>query len=366
MVDKNFCIITIVDSISTTSMPVNEFVLFRHKNNYGFREIIISCSDEIPDNMEMPSGVEVYLVGQCKKEMRRILRQVKQQCEEHGEQLIVHLHAQRSAILFFVASTGLGLRKKTLFTIHSTYSSRNIKYKLSSCVCALLARYANCVSNTAYTEYSTIVKSQKRHRMQAILNGVDYQRIRKATQTLPPHTIVADMQKMVCIGRMIPIKNQQFLIRLLKDLPNTQLLLIGQEDDTIRQLACKEGVMERVEMTGLLPRDEVFRRLNECGLYVSASLVEGMPISVLEAMCVGLVPILSDIAPHIEIAKSEQLFNALPLVAKDWISTIKSYQQMDISEQRQLSQLIIENVRKKFSLETMHRKYIMVYEQLTK
>lgn len=361
---KNYCIITIVDSISATSMPVNEFVLFRHINGYGFREIIVSCSDSIPNNIKIPVGVEIHLVGRSCSKMRHILQQLKQECKNHDELIVVHLHAQKSAMQFFMASIGLGLRCRSLFTIHSTYSSRDIQYKLSSCVCALLAEYANCVSNAAYAEYSAIVKFLKNHRMLAIQNGVDFQRVQKAIEDLPSHDRVADMYNMVCIGRMIPIKNQQFLIYLLKELTNTKLILIGQIDDDIKQMAKNEGVEERVEMTGLLSRDEVFRRLNECGIYVSASLVEGMPVSVLEAMSVGLIPVLSDIGPHREVAQSCKTFNTLPLMVEDWVRTIQTYQQMTDRMRMELSLLTKKTVRENFSLEIMQQKYIKIYEQL--
>ena len=202
--------------------------------------------------------------------------------------------------------------------------------------------------------------------MKYIQNGVDSKRIYKTTEQLSLHENVADMHKLVCVGRMIPIKNQQFLIHLLKELSDTKLILIGAIDEKIRLLSRKEGVEDRVEMTGLLPRDEVFCRLNECGIYVSASLVEGMPVSVLEAMSVGLVPVLSDIAPHQEVAKSGQLFKTLPLDVKEWVRVIRAYQHMEVEEKKRLSLFIKKSVYENFSLEAMQQKYMEIYEQLAK
>ena len=118
-------------------------------------------------------------------------------------------------------------------------------------------------------------------------------------------------------------------------------------------------------MTGLLPRDEVFRILNGCGIYVSASLVEGMPVSVLEAMSVGLIPVISDIAPHKEVAQSCLLFNSLPLVENDWIQTIQTYQQLNEGELRRLSLQLKNTVRSNFSLEKMHEQYNEIYKLLS-
>ncbi len=359
------CIVTIVDSISVTSMPVNEFVLYRSRMNYPYRQVLVSCSGDVPEDVDIPSDVQLFLVGGNTNKMRPALRQVINECKERNEEIIIHLHAQKSAIKFFLASVGLKLRKKTLFTIHSSYSSRNLKYKLSSCLCSLLSKYSNCVSHVAYAEYSPMVKRIKGERMFAIQNGVDYERVQDATRRLPNHNEAFDMFKVVCIGRMIPIKNQQFLIRLMKHLPETELILIGKEDVHMSALARELGVDGRVKMKGLLPRDEVFRILNECGIYVSASLVEGMPVSVLEAMSVGLIPVLSDIPPHQEVSNGCSLFNTLPLIEKDWLQTIRTYQQLSRQELIGLSTQIKDSIVRNFSLESMHKKYDEIYELLS-
>ena len=149
-------------------------------------------------------------------------------------------------------------------------------------------------------------------------------------------------------------------------MPETELVLIGKEDNEIATLAKEEGVEIRVIMTGLISRDEVFQRLNECGIYVSASLVEGMPVSVLEPMSVGLIPVLSNIPPHEEVAKECLLFHALPLKTDLWVQTIKSYQSLSDEELSRFSSNIKQIVAENFSLENMHNKYNDIYALLVK
>lgn len=366
MKNKNICILTVVDSVSTTSMPVNEFVLYRQHNGYPYRQVLIVCSKDRDDKVVIPDSISTYYVCNDAKAFRSRLKDIKDECANKGEKLVCHLHAQKSALVFFRAARGLHLREHTLYTVHSTYGSRDLKYRLSSCACSLLAKYANCVSYSAYTEYATWVKWIKGDKIMAIQNGVDFNRIQEAISGLPKHDEEADIHKLVCVGRMIPIKNQQFLVKLMKHLPKSQLILIGKEDDKIKELAKIEGVEDRVIMTGLIPRDEVFRQLNECGIYVSASLVEGMPVSVLEAISAGLIPVLSDIAPHKEVTAAFKLFSTLPLVESDWLRTINSYQQLDKDEIVRLSAELKDSVMQKFSLEAMHKQYNTIYEKLAK
>ena len=362
------CVVTVVDTIAATSMPINEFVLFRAREGYGFREVLIVCDDQIPEDVIVSESVEVHLVGSNKKLIRKIVGNVLKHAKSAGGKCVFHMHAQKSALLFLCATVGLGIRKSIIFTIHSTFSGRDIKYKLSSCICTLWSYYANCVSHSAYNEYASWLKRVKGGRLVPIPNGVDFMRIEKALEGVPVHNCVANRKSMVCVGRIIPIKNQQFIVRLLADLPDYSLTLVGSEDGDghIRRLAESLGVADRVVFTGLVSRDEVFRRLNGCGLYVSSSMVEGLPVSVLEAMSVGLVPVLSNIDPHKEIADSCGTFNTLPLDKGSWIRNIRLLETLSHEDFWKISESIKEFVRNQYSLAGMHERYIHIYKQIAR
>ena len=349
------CAVSVVDSISETSMPINEFVIYRAIHNYDLRQILIVLDKNSPVNVNIPDDVDVYLVGNDKKKIRNTVKTIQ---DQYGTEIVFHLHHQKSAIVFFESTVGLGIRKKCLYTVHSTFSGRDIKYKLSSIFCSLYANYANCVSNAAYSEYSSIVKRIKKERFLSIQNGVDTGRIDSAIST----NLCCDSTKsMVCVGRMIPLKNHVFLIQLLSKLPDYKLILIGAEDKEgrIRALAKELDVLERVEFKGLIPRNDVFRELQQASIYVSSSTVEGLPVSVLEAMYVGLVPVLSDILPHKEIAEACSEVEILPLSIDKWTEKIQALTDFDNK-----SRFIKETVKRKFSLETMHTAYLSVYESI--
>lgn len=359
-------IVTVVDSVAATSMPINEFVFYRNREKFGFKEILMVCDKSIPDNVQIPEGITIHLAGSDKKTIRQITKSILSEAKQETNECVFHMHAQKSAMIFLLATIGLGIRKRTLFTIHSTFSSRDLKYKLSSCICTLLSNYANCVSYSAYKEYAGWVRKVKGNKFIAIPNGVDVSRIKEVTKDLPSHQAVAERKNLVCVGRIIPIKNQEFLVRLLPMLPDSRLTLIGAEDNEqrIRRLAIELQVIDRVEFKGLVPRDEVFRLLNASGLYVSSSTVEGLPVSVLEAMCLGLVPVLSDIEPHKEIADRCSIFKVLPLDTEKWIQNISGYQEMDLVVFNNLSNRIRTSVAENYSLDNMHCEYIKIYNKI--
>lgn len=359
------CVVSIVDSISATSMPVNEFVIYRSVHNYEMRQIMIACDTKTSENVVLPSNVEVHLVGSDYRKIRKLVRRIKKECSECGDSVVYHMHHQKSALTFLMATMFLGIRKHALYTVHSTFSGRDIKYRISSCICALTVRYANCVSRAAYQEYASIVKRIKRHHFVAIPNGVDVARI---DGIIERDVVQKERKTLICVGRMIPLKNHPFLIRLMKLLPEYRLILVGAEDkeEKIRDLAKKEGIDDRVEFKGMIPRDDVFKELGLAAIYVSASRVEGLPVSVLEAMSVGLIPIISDIMPHKEIAEQCAEVRVLPLNEAIWADTISRINELTDKEFFDITEKIKSSVQEQFSLDKMHEQYYAIYQELTR
>lgn len=354
------CVVSVVDSISATSMPVNEFVIYRSVHNYEMRQIMIVCDTKKPENVAIPKDVEVHMVGNDYQNIRGLVKRIQDECRDG---IVYHMHHQKSAIAFLLATMFLGVRKHSLYTVHSTFSGRDLKYRISSCACVLIAKYANCVSGAAYHEYTPIVKKMKGSRFVAISNGVDVARIDKAIKRNPAQK---GRKTLICVGRMIPLKNHQFLIRLMKLLPDYHLILVGAEDKEgkICALAKNEGVEKQVEFKGLIPRDDVFKELGKASIYVSSSHVEGLPVSVLEAMRVGLLPIISDIMPHKEIAEHCGEVKVLPLNEKVWAETIKQLGELPEIEFSNLTEKIKASVQERFSLDKMHEQYDAIYREL--
>lgn len=356
------CVVSIVDSISATSMPVNEFVIYRSTHGYPIHQILIVCDNKTSDVVNIPNNVKVYLVGNSSRKVRAAVSEIKKDYKDDA--IVYHMHHQKSALLFMRATIGMGIRKSTLYTVHSTFSARNIKYKISSCVCVLLSNYANCVSASAFAEYASWVKIIKRKKFISIANGVDIDRIDSSiVDDLP---VTDRRKKLICVGRMVPLKNHEFLIKLMVELPDYKLVLVGAEDpeEKIRKLAQKLNVIDRIEFTGLISREEVFRKLGSASIYLSASYIEGLPVSVLEAMRVGLIPIISDIMPHREISEMCKEVVVLPFQPKLWKDAIKYID--ELSEQKYIieSEKIKKSVKKNFSLDKMHEYYMKVYKQL--
>ncbi|HXG03910.1 MAG TPA: glycosyltransferase family 4 protein [Candidatus Binatia bacterium] len=85
---------------------------------------------------------------------------------------------------------------------------------------------------------------------------------------------------------------QQVFLRL----PDYRLLVVGdgEERERITRDVHRRGLQEHVVLTGVLPRAEVVRVLNESRLFVLASIHEGLPKALLEALACGTPAVVTD------------------------------------------------------------------------
>lgn len=362
---KKRCIITIINSISETSMPFNEFIVNRSKTFSEDKQVVIVCSDSIPQNISLPKNIEVYCLGFNIKRIRDIVKEVKTYCEKNNIKLIIHLHQPKSAVIFYLSTLFLQLKKNTLFTVHNMFDAYDFKYKVLSMLCTLKAGQVICVSKSSYNRYPRIIKKIKKDKMNSIQNGVDLKRI---DNVIEQDFVIKDknQRELIYVARMIPVKNQKFLIELLSKVDNCKLVLIGVEDEVgmIRKLVKKKNLESRVEFTGLIPRNDVFNRLQKADIYVSPSLVEGLPISVLEAMYIGLPVILSDIKPHLEIGIHSESVVTLPLERGEWICKINRYLREDKEELIKIGSNCKKCAEANFSLKRMLVEYNKAYDKL--
>ena len=258
---------------------------------------------------------------------------------------------------------GTFFHKKVVFTVHSTFTGYKLHNKIRSYIDGLLSRYVVCCSNASYANYPKSLKRMKGVRVLPIQNGVDTDRIDgiiKGKENGAKEGVV-----FAYVARMIPLKNHDFLINVAKRTPpQAKFLLIGKEDKRIVQRIKAEGLAEKFEITGLIPRNEVFERLMNADVYLSTSTLEGLPVSVLEGMYTGMPAVLSDIPQHREVAVGKDFVTLIPFNEEQWVNEINKYVNLT---RNQLKVLGVESrtyVKENFSLAAMHKKYDMIYEKL--
>ncbi|MEJ2560863.1 MAG: glycosyltransferase family 4 protein, partial [Anaerolineae bacterium] len=210
-------------------------------------------------------------------------------------------------------------------------------------------------------------------RLGVVQNGLDIARVDHIADNIQPRPLQAKDFTAVAISRLVNIKNPFSVVTAFQQSTDyasqtSRLVYIG--DGPLRNSLLTEsrefGLENRIEFTGLIPRETVFEYLLKADLFISASRGEGLPISVLEAMACRCPVILSDIPPHREIAEGVDF---IPLVKPDDVAgfarEIKKLREMPVSERAAIGQNCRKLVEQRFSLPAMHTGYAEVYAQIT-
>jgi glycosyltransferase involved in cell wall biosynthesis len=127
-------------------------------------------------------------------------------------------------------------------------------------------------------------------------NGVELSRFYKSDghAQREKYGLRADDLLLVYAGRLAPEKNLPFLLKafsgLLEAVPNAHLLLVGDgpERQKLEEQALNSGSGERIHFVGRVPYDDLPNYLAMCDVFVTASVSEVHPLSVIEAMAAGL------------------------------------------------------------------------------
>ncbi len=367
---QNRAIITVLDSINPTTMPYNEFVLYRNSHYKNEKQILLLTGSEIIIPQEdIPPNLEIHKVGKNPFKICSELKRIIFECVNINIKYIIHLHSIRGSFSTFIAMfLGKISKKHTIYTIHSTFTGFKIHNKLLTCLNSLFSNYVTCVSKTAYNYFPKVIREIKKDKIKYIQNSVNTERI---DSTLTDYKVVKnnDFIYFSFIARMVPIKNHKFLINVLKQCAaNIKFIFIGAEDKngSIRKYAEEQGVLDKIEFTGLIPREEVYKKIADSDFYISSSTLEGLPVSALEAMYCGKPTILSSIPQHKEIADVCSAVQLLPLDTETWTKAINKYSLLSKQERYKRGLSCKSCAYEFFSLKKMHEKYDEIYEKINK
>lgn len=143
--------------------------------------------------------------------------------------------------------------------------------------------------------------------IEVVPNGVDLKPFHNA-RPLPRSEFgfTEDDILLVYAGRIAPEKNLDFLFQAFKGvsdlIPTVHLLIAGggQKDhmEAITPIPGELGIADRVHFVGMIPYDKLPSYLAMCDVFVTASVTEVHPLSVIEAMGAGL-PILGIESPGV-------------------------------------------------------------------
>lgn len=142
--------------------------------------------------------------------------------------------------------------------------------------------------------------------VEVVPNGIDLSSFLAPVEPISKGELGFDDRDMVLIytGRLGPEKNLPMLLRAFagasKAYENLALLIVGAgpERDNLEDRVRHMGIADRVGFTGLVPYEQLPRYLAVADAFVTASVTEVHPYTVIEAMASGL-PVLGILSPGV-------------------------------------------------------------------
>lgn len=355
-------ILHIILAANETSAAYNEHCLPWAEK----REVTISTF--FKSNVTIPNTITLFEGDGSIKGFFRGLRRAL----NNGEYDAIHVHSPHLGFLFLLATHlhfFLKYAPYTVVTVHDSYQNYKLRNQLMYLPVFASFRKVICCSQSSYDSFPARYKWLAGDRLSYVQNGVDISRVDRITANVNQRQNQTRVFQIVAISRLVNIKNPFFMLaafRLSAD-PNTFLTYIG--DGSLRNSLIErskniapEG---RITFTGLIPRERVFENLVNADLFISASLGEGLPIAVLEAMACRCPVILSDIPPHREIAKDVDFIPLIhPEDVEGFAREIRRFRDMPTSERKEIGRKCRKLVEDFYSLSAMHAGYTEVYAQI--
>ena len=215
-----------------------------------------------------------------------------------GKYDIVHFHAEGPCAMLWLPKL---FGKRCIATIHGLDHQRAKWGRFASTYIMLgekcAVKYADeiIVLSKNVQEYFLDTYGRK---TKFIPNGVNYPDLRKAEVITKKFSLNKD-EYILFLGRLVPEKGIKYLIQAFKEVKtNKKLVIAGGSSDTnefekeLKELAKNDG---RIIFTGFVQGKELEELYSNAYLYCLPSDLEGMPLSLLEAMSYDNCCLVSDI-----------------------------------------------------------------------
>lgn len=272
----------------------------------------------------------------------------------------------------FVGSIGRALAPRDLVVVDTEHADHREHYTLlQNFVNAPTLPFADCVvvnsESTRRSFYAVERALLYRTAVRVIYNGIDIERIDGVLAG--DNSFETDRRRIATVGRMSETKNQATLVRafaeLLEDVPRAHLTLVGDGPlrGQLESLTVELGVEDRVEFTGFIDREDVYRVLEASELFVLPSRSEGFCVAAVEAMACGVPVVVSDIDALHEVVGDAGEF-ADPTDPDTFVDRMRTVL-TDEARRDRLAALARTRARTEFPLDRTVDAYYRLYTSLT-
>ena len=228
------------------------------------------------------------------KEIRDIVKEEKPD--------IVHLHSSKAGIL-----GRLGIHNRRIKMFYNPHGFSFLKLddsKLKRLMYKIIEKGAAIINpkciiiGCSKGEYEEAKKLNKN--AICINNGINIEKLEEETKDLEDKEIDYKNLKICTVGRIGFQKNPKMFNNIAEKFPNLQFTWIG--DGELKN----ELTSPNIKITGWLERKDVLKELNNNDVFLLPSLWEGLPISLLEAMYMKKICIVSNVIGNRDVIENNR------------------------------------------------------------
>ena len=264
---------------------------------------------------------------------------------------IIHLHSSKAGFLGRIVSFLLGKSKKTIYTPHAISFLRldvsSKKRKIFIWMEKFASFFGGKIVACSQSEKEAI-EEQGIKNVTFINNGIKPLQIEKKVNTSDKITIIS-------VGRLSIQKNPKLFNDIALefiDNPNIQFIWCG--DGELKS----ELTSPNIKCTGWIERKKLENYLANADIYLSTSLWEGLPLSVLEAMSIGLPVVLSNCIGNKDLVVNNGFLYNNKIDCIENINKLLSEKCLRIKQGKESKNLFFNN----FLLKNMANNYLKVYK----
>lgn len=270
---------------------------------------------------------------------------------------IVHMHSSKAGI---IGRAVLSDKKYQLFFTPHCYAFfkqddsklKALYYKTIEKIFALYK--SNCTTIACSpSEYKEAVKITKN--VININNGVNIDNLNKIIKNNPNKVFDKENIKICAIGRVECQKNPKCFNEVAKKFPKNEFIWIG--DGELEQ----ELTSPNITVTGWKTREETLNILNKCDIFLLPSLWEGLPISLLEAMYLKKLCLVSNVVGNRDVIENGKN-GFICSNTHDFERMINLVLEGKIDVEK-IQNNAHESVREKYNMNLMSNKYSNLYKK---
>ena len=262
---------------------------------------------------------------------------------------IIHLHSSKAGALGRMAFNG---KNTPLFYTPHGYSflmqsSSKIKRRIYKAIEVICGK-RNCTTiSCSAGEHNESVKLNKK--AVYVNNGINIEQLQKMLDELGgnrehPFTVFT-------LGRICNQKNPKLFNQIALALPNVRFLWIGEGE------LHKELSAPNITVTGWVERNEALKYSLSCDVFILTSLWEGLPISLLEAMYMKKVCIVSNVIGNRDVINA----GVNGFICSNVAEYVQAIQKVESKSDMQVIEKAYQEIVDTYNTKKMAREYSQIY-----